>query len=248
MATKLYELLAVEPDLRTKGGESLKWVRQVFDTPALLTGQVISYHPVIEDAVDVPDEKMELSTNVDALLLELQKVFGSYMDVSIQKELTNINTTANVILGEKVIFSGVPAPALLNLEQKLDDLQKVYSAIPTLDPAERWRYDEGQDCYVSETRVAYRTKKVVKTLVKYEATPEHPAQTETYTEDVPSHKRETVVFSGMITQKEKSGRLARLNTLYQAVKQARQRANDVDANLVNVADRIFEYINKGTLG
>lgn len=244
---KLYELLAVEPDLGKKGDECLKWVRSVFGTPSLLTGQVISYHPIVEDAQELPDERTELGTNVDALLLELQNVFGNFMNVSVQKELTNPYTHAVVELDGSTFFADFPATALLNLEKKLEDLRKVYEAIPVLDPTERWGFSESQNCYVSDVREAYRTKKTMRSFVAYEATKEHPAQVETYTEDIPTHKRETIVSSGMITQKEKSERLARLDALYQAVKQARQRSNDIDAQTVNVADKIFAYINKGSL-
>jgi hypothetical protein len=141
----------------------------------------------------------------------------------------------------------LPATALLNLESRLQELEAVYKRIPTLDPSEKWAFDSGSESWVSDTRIAYRTAKVPKSFVAYEATKEHPAQVETFTEDVPSHRRETIVQTGSLTIADKRRKIERINTLIRAVKQARQRANDVEVGELNISVRIFSFINEGTL-
>jgi hypothetical protein len=129
------------------------------------------------------------------------------------------------------------------LESRLEDLKKVYEAIPTLDPSERWEFDETRGCFASDLRIAYRTAKVPKAFVASEATKEHPAQVQVFNEDVPTHRRETQVYSGSLTIAEKRSRIERIKVLIRLVKKSRQRANDIEVNDLDIADKIFEYIN-----
>lgn len=240
--TKLYELLAVEPDLRQQANTETKRIKELFGKgTGQLLGQVISFHGVTEDAQELPDEITELATTVKAELDSLAKIFGKYMNVTIQKEVSNAVTTVEVDKFE--FLNGMPAPAMLNLESRLEDLKKVYESIPTLDPSERWNFEEGQGCFVSELRIAYRTAKLPKAFVSYEATAEHPAQVETFSEDVPTHRRETIVYSGALTIADKRARIERINALLRFVKKARQRANDILTDSFPISDQIFEYIN-----
>jgi len=240
--SKLYELLAVESDLRQQANEELKRVKEMFAQGGVrFVGQTISFHPVQEGADEVPDEYTELASTVDDELELLAGVFGNYLNVTIQKEVANTNTEAE---SEEFDFlNGLPAPALLNLESRLEDLKKVYELIPTLDPSERWEFDNQRGCFVSDLRVAFRTAKVPKSFVAYEATKEHPAQVQVFNEDVPTHRRETMIYSGALTVADKRDRLERISILISQVKKARQRANDVEITPDELADRIFGYIN-----
>lgn len=241
--SKLYELLAVEPDLRQQASAELTRVKELFSKgTGKLLGQVISFHGITENAQELPDEVTQLATTVDDELRALAEVFGRYMNVTIQKEDANANTKAEV--GNEFDFlNGLPAPALLNLESRLEDIKKVYVSIPVLDPSERWNFSDDLGCFVSDLRTAFRTAKVPKAFVAYDATEEHPAQVETFTEDVPTHRRETIVYSGSLTVAEKRVRIERINVLIRSVRQARQRANDIEVDSFNIADMIFEYIN-----
>lgn len=238
---KQYELLAVEPDLRQKAGAELKRLLAVFKSGSFV-GQLISYHPVLEDEGEIPEEKTELVTTVKAELSQFEKIFGGYLDVSIQKELTNSGAQATIEVGD--LSFDLSATALLNLESKLEDVRKIYLQLPTLDPTESWSFSEEQDAFVSGTRVAFRTKKVPKAFVAYEATKEHPAQIETFTEDIDTHRRETIISSGAISVGDKRRRIERIEKLISAVKQARQRANDIDASNERLSEEIFAYINQ----
>lgn len=240
---KQYELLAVEPDLRQRAGAELKRLSGLFTTGSgNFLGQTISYHAILEDAVDVTDEKTELVTTVKTELSQFEKVFGNFMDVSIRKELTNSDAVATVQVGD--LTFELSATALLNLESKLEDVRKLYLLIPTLDPTESWEFDKEQDTYVTDTRVAFRTKKVMKAFVAYDATDAHPAQVETFGEDVQTHRRETIISSGAITIADKRKRVGRIDKLIADVKKARQRANDIEASDARLAEEIFAYINQ----
>lgn len=238
---KQYELLAVEPDLRQKATATIKKLAELFKSNSF-QGSLIHWEPLEEGELEVPDETIELVTTVGEELKSLERIFGGYIDASLSKELTNSVAKATVTIdGEDVELS---ATALLNLEGKLEDLGKIYAAIPTLDPTEVWVYSKEQDAYVSDKKYQYRTKKMPRAHVLYEATEHHPAQVEQYMEDVPSHRRETVIISGAIPLSVKRDRLRKIDDLLIAVKKARQRANDVEAVEIHLAESIFDYINR----
>lgn len=239
---KLHELLAVEGDLKSRSQQAKSQIIKLStDGTSRLLGKVITYQLAEGEDERVP-EVTELSTTVQGELSLFLDVFGKWLDVALQKEITNREASADIIVDDKTLFEDLPATALLNLESKLAEIRSVYEAIPTNDSAERWEWDEGREHYISAERVTYITKKVPKVLVLYEATEEHPAQTESFHEDVRIGTRTTTLHSGMLSPKEKRERLGRIDKLLRAVKQARQRANDIDVKEESIAKMLFDYI------
>lgn len=242
---KLYELLAVELSLKKRAQQALSQIKGLFASGrGRFTGQIRHYEPLEEDGEELADEITILATSVDKELSELAVAFSPWLNVAVQKEITNAGTGANVIVGEEVVFEGLPAPALLNLEKKLDELKAVYSAIPTNDPAERWTYNGQQDCYVSPERVTYRGKKVPRSFVQCEATKEHPAQVTVYYEDIRVGTWRSTILSGMLSPQRKQQMLERIGFLAIAVKQARHRANAIDVVTDEIAPKVFEFIHR----
>lgn len=239
---KLHELLAVESDLRKAAYETLLSTRKNLSNKQIQVGQVRRYSPAKEGGETFPDDRTELNTTVDEQLSILKNAYAPYMDTTLQKEISNMSTSADVEVDGVVIFKDVPAPALLNMEARLVELRAVFDEIQTLDPAEQWTYDQGQGCYVSSPRETMKTKKVFRNHVLYEATKEHPAQVQAYTEDERIGTWTTIIQSGMITVTDRRGMLERIDKLIYAVKKARQRANDVAASTATFADKIFDYI------
>ena len=76
-----------------------------------------------------------------------------------------------------------------------------------------------------------RTKKDVKVIVKYEATKEHPAQTELMNIDAPIGRVEEQEWSSLLTPADKATLLDRIEMLTRAVRRARSRANEVEVDL-----------------
>lgn len=241
---KLHELLAVESDLKAEAQRALSQTRGLFtDGVSRLVGQVRKYQPLEEDGEFFVDEVANLATTAVAEIDSLQLPFGRWLDAAIQKEVTNQNTVADVVIDGVALLENLPATALLNLESKLAELRRAYAAIPTNDPTEHWEWDEQLGHYVSNPRVTYKAKKLPKSHVLYEATKEHPAQVEMFTEDVRVGAWTTVVHSGALTPVEKRQLLERIDVLARAVKQARQRANNIDADSAIVSKTIFEFIH-----
>jgi hypothetical protein len=245
--TKLYELLAVETDLKKKAADQLKDTTNLFAHSEKFIGQTISPHALNADDPELPVEKAEMAFTVHGELKKVGDVFGDFMDVTVQKEMTNATTNADVLIEDVVFLKGMTATALLNLESRLEELKKVYEAIPTVDMTEVWEYIGGQGVYVSERRISFRTKKVMRNHVLAQADQYHPAQVQVYTEEVPVYRVEKVLTSGMIEPIEKKDKLDRIDKLARAVKQARQRANDTEITDIEVASKIFKYIENGSI-
>jgi hypothetical protein len=242
---KLHELLAVEGDLKSRAQQAKNAITKLFvDGSGRFVGRVITYQ-VDEGEDPRPPEITELGTTVDEEIGSLEGVYGAWLDVAIQKEVTNQGTAANIVIdGQEILNQTLPAPALLNLEAKLTELRMIYAAIPILDPSERWEWNEDRGQFISADRVTNITKKVPQKLTLAEATEHHPAQVQAYHEDVKIGTRTTTLYSGMISPRQKTVILDRLDKLIRAVKEARQRANDIEINDVKVSAAIFDYLRE----
>lgn len=242
---QLHELLAVEGDLKSKAQKiHTKTVNLFTAGQTRFVGRVIMYQ-VDEGEDPRPPEITELSTTVPTELDRFDHSFSQWLDVAIQKEVTNQETMAVVAVdGDNIFGSGLPATALLNLEAKLAQIREVYEAIPTNDPSERWEWDDGNGHYKSTDRITNITKKVTKALVLYEATENHPAQTQAYNDDVKTGTRSTTLYSGLLSPSEKRRILEKIDKLTRAVKEARQRANNTEITTINISEAIFNYIRE----
>lgn len=243
---KLHELLAVEPDLK---GAAEKILAETINTFSKKSGhfqaQTRRYQPFEDGGENFPDENQEMVTTVPKKLEWTQKVVAKYLDAVAQKEVSNTTASAVVeIDGKPLIETPLPATLLLALEGRLKQLREVYNAIPTLDPGEQWAWDDKTRTYEAPPSKSFRTKKVMKNHVKAPATDKHPAQVEVYTEDVQVGSWTARKWSGALTPSEKADLLERVDDLIQAVKRARQRANDCEAAKVGIADALFRYIHE----
>lgn len=237
---KLHELLAVRPSLKTEAQQALSRVIGLLkDGQTRLVGQYSRYEPLAEDGEPFPDEIKNMATTVDAEIGVLSGPFAAWLDALLQIESTNQNATGDLFGTE------LPATALLALENALGELRGVYAVIPTNDPTERWQWDQTIGCYVSPERIKHKTKKIPQTVVLHPPTPEHPAQTQLFTEDVRIGTWHTVIHSGMLSPEEKRARLGRLDGLIREVRKARERANCEEVVDVHLGEKILAHINKG---
>ena len=247
--SKLHELLSVEPDLEGKAKKILRETVQVFSKkPALFMGSLRTYKPFVEDGIDYPEERQDLTTTVYEKISYTSKNIAKYFDAFLQKEATNQNACADLVVDGVTIAEKVPATFLLGMESRLRTLREMYNAIPTLAVGTEWKEDEskGKGVWVcahpEETLKSVRT---VKSKVLYEATEHHPAQIDKWEEAENVGKYTKIVWSGMLTPAQKSELLERVDNLIQAVKKARQQANCAEVVNRSIGENIFNYILHG---
>jgi len=241
--TQLHELIAVEPDLKSRANQDRATYQGVLNHPQNFIGEVRVYRPLEEGGETFPDEVTNITELTEDVVENFNESYGSWLDVTVQKEITNAHALADVVVDGEVIFKNLPAPALLNLEARLSEIKEFYKSLPVLDLTETWTYDSNTNVWLSAPRKTFRAKKLYRNHVKAEATKEHPAQVEVYTEDVRVGEWTKIVRSSAITSSEKKEILHRIDDLALAVKRARQRANTVLAETPKIAAPLFEYIN-----
>lgn len=191
-------------------------------------------------------ENTSLTTTVGAELEYLAEIVTNYVDVLYQKDDANQRAVADIIVDNVTVVTGVPSTTLLSLENKLKQLRPIYDQIPTLQPGTTWKLDDsiGKNVYTDENKqVRTKTKKGFDFKVLTPATDKHPAQIEKW-ETVEDIGFTTLTrWTGMISVSEKVELLKRFDKLAHAVKQARQRANEVEVNKVNIGKKLFDYLN-----
>lgn len=242
---KLYEVLAVEQDRKQKANVELGRTRKKFENQAeMYDGLTKRYVPLEENAERIPDEHKEMVMTVEESLDLALSTFTKGARATLQKEETNASgtATAELVVGEKS-FGKLAATTLLAIEGQLTKLRELYLALPVLDPAKRWEMDEQLGYYVTQPEVKFRSIKRPKVVVKYEATKEHPAQTELLNLDIQVGRYETVYTSGKLTRARKHELLDRINELLEAVRVARAKANTAEAVKVSVFEDLLVYIN-----
>jgi hypothetical protein len=187
-------------------------------------------------------------TTVKDKLAEVIEVIVAGIDANLSKEETN---AANVAKAELIIgdqnLGTFSATSLLSLESHLSKIREMYQAIPVLDNTKRWDFDAQKSVYKTPEEIKFRSIKRPKVIIKYEATKDHPAQTELLHLDFQVGKYETVYYSGKITQTQKNSLLKRIDTLIEAVKVARAKANNVEVINIKFGRKLFDFIHGGIL-
>jgi hypothetical protein len=133
-----------------------------------------------------------------------------------------------VVVDGKTLLAQVPVTYLLFLEKELVDMHTFVRKLPVLDASDSWTFDPSADTYATEPMQTVRTKKIPRNHVKAEATEHHPAQVEVYYEDVAVGYWRTVKFSGALPARRVNELLERVERLQQAVKFAREEANNLE--------------------
>lgn len=247
---KLHELLSVEKTRTQAANKLLEETSHKFKKDQYFSGHIKTLkmlvdspeNTAIEDAAR--DEK-ELPTTVPETLEYLFDFWNKAEDVTFAKNLTNQKANADLLYQGSVLVANVPVDELLGLEVRLETLRRALDQIPTLDASKEWaRSSSGRRGeYVAVTdEVTSKTEKTMTPVVLYEATDKHPAQIERVTVDkvVGSFKRRSI--SGAATSKQKADLIAILDELLVEAKQARQRANSVEAANDRIGSKITNLL------
>jgi len=245
---KLNQLLAVEGDLKGVANNVINETRNNFKSHP---DRYFQTHQRVENFDE--DETKEADTHKrmdDTVVDKLEytaKQYTKYLDAWFQKEATNQEAMADIVIEGHTLATNIPATFLLGLESKLSILRDtVYRSIPTLQPGVFWDPDPDMPDGVKKRRhpeERFRTKKVRQNHVLALATKEHPEQVQVYTEDIKVARVITDTWCSLLSSKEKSELLERVDNLIAAVKKARQKANEAEVKKVSIGDTLFNYIH-----
>ncbi|GAB3654637.1 hypothetical protein GCM10027589_13420 [Actinocorallia lasiicapitis] len=239
---KLNQIIAVEKGVKSRTQRAITDAYHRLQKAALLTGISRTYRPKDEEGEQLPSESTRVQVKAEDELRAVGDALTKLLDVTATKDWANGDAKADVVVDGVTILADVPVPYLLFLEKQLVDLHTFVAKLPVLDAAEAWRHDPASDVWRTEETQTHRTKKVMRSHVLYEATEKHPAQVESYQEDVIVGFWSTVRFSGAMQAQRVNELLDRVERLQAAVKFAREEANGAEVVDQRVGDAVFGYL------
>lgn len=239
---KLNQIISIEKGIKSKSVQQLAESQKNLQKASVFSGISRTYRPKDEDGEQLPPESNKVQVKADEIIRETTEILTKLFDITATKDWTNCHARADVVVDGQTLLTQVPVSYLLFLEKQLTDLQAFLKKLPTLDPSETWNFDPNSDCWATEPIQSLKTFKMPRNHVKAEATEHHPAQVEVYYEDVTIGYWRTVKFSGALPQARIHELMNRLEKLQQAVKFAREEANNTDAEEQRVGAKIFQYL------
>lgn len=239
---RLNQIIAIEKGIKSRSVQELAEAQKALQKPALLSGISRTYRPKDEEGEQLPPESKKVEVKAEEIIRNTADVLTKLFDVTATKDWTNCTARADVVVDGQTLLAQAPVSYLLFLEKQLTDLRTFIKKLPVLDAADTWSFDESSDCWATEPVQTLRTFKTPRNHVKAEATEHHPAQVEVYYEDVTIGYWRTVKFSGALPARRINEMLEKLEKLSQAVKFAREEANNSEATEQRIGERIFQYL------
>lgn len=243
--TKLNQIIAIEAGEKSRANKATAPLFHAAKNPALFAGLSRTYEPVEDGGEQLPEESSRVQYTVDQIIRGFVSSSTRMLDLGATKDLANTEARADVVVGEEVVIADAPVTLLLPLEKYLSqEVRGLIESLPVLDPAQSWELSnsEREGIYETEPVKRHRTKKVARPLELAPATDKHPAQVQLIQEDVLAGYWTEKKFSGAVPAARKAELLARVEKLIQAVKSAREAANDLVVTDVNIGERVFGYL------
>ncbi|GCE12558.1 DUF7873 family protein [Tengunoibacter tsumagoiensis] len=241
---KLNQVIAIEKGTKSRSLQELTDAHHSLQKPTLLSGISRTYRPKDEEGEQLPPESTRVQLRSEEIIRQTTDSLVKLFDIVATKDWANCKAKADVVVDGTVLLSQVPATYLLFLEKQLVDLHTFIKKLPVLDAAESWTFDTSADCWATEPVQTLKTKKVPRNHVKAEATEKHPAQVEVYYEDIVVGSWRTVKFSGALPAQRVNELLARVEKLQEAVKFAREEANNLEVEEQKLGAKVFQYLFK----
>ncbi|MEZ4317682.1 MAG: hypothetical protein R3F61_09260 [Myxococcota bacterium] len=239
---KLHEVVAIRKGVKSRTYSELTELYKKAQKADMYSGMTRDYQPLDDDGETFPPESRLVQLIANDVLKQVRKLRTKYLDVEATQEYGNLEAKADVEVDGEVILKDMPATLLIFLEKELTDLYTFVSNLPTLDESKAWAKDPNSHLYRTDTARTHKTKKVQRPIVLYDATEEHPAQTQLITEDVTVGHWSTVYTSGALPVPRKEELLERIDTLRDATKRARSRANDTEVGERSIGDAVFGFL------
>ena len=239
---RLAQIVAVVKGVKTRHNETLTRIYHEIQKPALLSGLSRTYQPRDEDGDPRPPESVGVQVFVEDSLKRSADALTRLIDITATLDATNTHAHADIVVDGVTLASDVPAVTLLALEKQFQDFHTLISKLPVLDPAERWQQSPSMGGWETVPSQTFSTKKVPRNHLKAPATDKHPAQVEVYYDDVPVGTWTLVKFSGAIPARRKQELLQRVDKLLEAIKFAREDANNTAAVDVSIGESLTGYM------
>lgn len=239
--TQLHQVLAADKDTKAHLNQVITGFYHAEQKPLLFHGMTKTYQPKDEDGDMLPPESVLVQKRAQHILTGLNEAFGRLFKLRATIDVTNLHAVASVMVDGQPITQALPTTHLLFLLKQVTDIATVIGKMPTLDPAQIWRWDANEELWTTDELKTARTTKVEEFVTVAPPTDKHAAQVAKVTKDVQAGVWTTRKLSGALPASEKAALLARVAEVKAAVKVAVTVANSV---VVEPADSsgILDYI------
>jgi len=241
----LNQIIAIEKGIKARIYSEITELHKLCKKPDLFNGFHKAYQKLNDNDPELlPPESKLVQFTVKDMLTTLSTKSAELLSVTARKDWSNMSATADVVLDSTTILSDVPVTYLIFLEKQLVDIRTFVESLPTLDSADSWTFDVNSGLYNTSEIKTHRTKKVQKALVLLEPTPQHPGQAQIIVEDTLVGHWAQVKHSSAMPKPKKAALLGRVDTLLNAVKEAREKANSGEeaSNTPDVGKAVFGYL------
>lgn len=239
---RLNQIIAVRKGVQADTHSQVTRLHHDVQKAPLLSGIARTYRPVNDADPVLPGESTRVQVHANRVLQDLAKVLTRRFDVTATVDWTNRVAVADVVVDGAPLITGAPVSFLLFLEKQLVDVHAFVSKLPTLDPAEEWRWSDDADAWAAGPATTARTQKVMRNHEVAPATERHPAQVQVWQEDVVVGFWETLKFSGALPAARVKELLDRVAVLAEAVKYAREKANMQEIVDPKPAKAVFDFL------
>lgn len=242
----LNQVIAIRAGVKNDTSKALIKYHNILKRSEMLRGQSRTYKSHDDEGFVYPAENQNVQIKATQVLDSITKDLARLFDVTAMMDWTNQQARADIVIwsGDDpvVLAHDVPVSYLMFLEKQLVELNDLIRNLPVLEANENWTFDPTQDVYRSDNVGTVKSKKVRRNHVVAPATDKHPAQVEVFTEDEPIGTWTTVKFSGALPPARVNKMLARVKTLTEAVKFAREKANVERIQDPKPGRQILDYI------
>lgn len=245
---KLHQVLAVEKELEKQKRMIYEETLKVLKEQHLFTGEKRTLKMFDEDRKQEENAQTTIKALTSTVMDKLQyaiPIFIKHLNCIFQKEASNAEAKADIVVNGTVLCKDVPATMLLALEREFATYRDLFKSIPTLQVGINWIIDKDLPGNIYKTEKPELTQKLETTVVDrvaYEATKEHPAQIKegSISKQVGEYTKQ--VWSGKITSKAKAEILNKLELFIQATKIARAKANNQAIVPTVSMKKVFDWL------
>jgi hypothetical protein len=241
--TKLHQIIAITTGLKAEYQKVLTLAHNHQLKLDMVTGLVRTYKPLDDTGDKLPSETKIVQTTVVQVLKDIKPSLIEAIDAVYTQDVGNTRAKADLKIADQVV-KDIPVTHLLYLEKRLVDLETFVEKLPVLDAAEVWEPDNdvGLGGHTTAPYETLKRDKVKKAHILYPATDHHPAQVESYTVDETVGIWTNIKKSGALRSQDKVAMLDRIKSLRNAVKFAREAANDIEVEQMKIGSTLLDYI------
>jgi hypothetical protein len=240
--TRLSQVIAVEKQIKSRVNSEGGELHKLNQKPELFNGMTRNYERKSEEGEELPPEQKLVQNRASENLNLWATMWAELLDVVATKDWGNVKASADLVVEGRLLVKDAPVTYLIWLEKQLEDFRTFVDHLPVLDPARAWRSDSATGLYITEPVRTARHKKVPRVLVKVEASEHHPAQAEIVHDDVLVGYWSQLFTSGALPEPRRRQLLGRVDSLRKAVKEAREEANSMRVEAIEVGTAISRWL------